>query len=126
MTEMNLPYDFCLLRPSETNEDTFRDAYNAACEHDGMMGEESPLNMLKRTGRFIYAYLDELNDIEKDILTNSGLFDIVIPPKMGDIKDMSHEDASRLWNVSYAKVQGEIVRADFIKFICASNTETAL
>jgi len=118
---VKLPSDYCLLKVNETPRATVRDVYNAACEQDGFTGPESPSKMFFRTARFLYAYWDQLNRIQRDILTSAGLLDSAVPATMADLRDLTVEEALRLSFVVMAIEEAARVFRHFNKVLVEWN-----
>ena len=114
---MNLPDDLCLMTASDTPADTMQDVYKLAVAQDG----KPPENTLKGNAKFVMdfciKYERELMDIERKVFDEAGTFDAIVPPVMGDIQDMTADQALRLWNVTHAKLKFMEVKKHVVRYI---------
>ena len=103
---MKLPDNYCLIRADGKPKDNLRAAYTAACEQDGFDAKEGAFDMFQRTGRWLYAYIDELTKIEREIFYENSL------------PDLTAQQATILFCITCALIEADKVKADLVNMLC--------
>ena len=121
---IQLPDNFCLLRSDADPKENIRNAYDLACEHDGISEHEPPLKMFIRAGLFIIKYIDQLNSEYAKILENAGLIGGAAGnAPISAIEHLETEDALNLFEINYALLNAERIRDQLNKMLIAWNSK---
>lgn len=109
--------DLQLMRLGDGPKDNLRLAYQVALQVDNKQPHmvESADKMFHRTGAFIWAYIETLNQIVSEFYQRCGLTGGVTgPASLDDIKFLSEPDALELFNLTFAQVSAETFKRDLL------------
>lgn len=116
---IKLPDDYCLIKQQGSPKENVKAAYQIACERDNFTGGEEPLNKFRRSGKWIFEYIAELRKIEFDILDSSGIIGGAVESKVGDLKNLTVEQAAKLFFVTAALHHADTIKMDLIRALIA-------
>jgi len=109
--------DLLLLRSGDDTKENLRTAYEMALIIDGDPAgtKEKADAMFNRTGKFLWAYHDELKAILNDFTDRTGLTGGAVgPATMGDIQHLSEPDAKELFDIFFSIQEAEKFKRDLI------------
>lgn len=106
-----------LLRATESPTDNLRSAYEMALIHDDLQPDkvEAPEEMFKRTGAFIWAVIEALDQIAAGFGDRTGMTGGATgAASIGDIRHLTEPDAKELFDITFARREAETFKKDVI------------
>lgn len=111
---IDLPDNYCLIEQQLSPKENVKAVYQCACARDNFTGDEQTLKKFRRSGKWLFEYIDQLRKMEFEILDSSGMIG-VIESKLDELKNLTADEALKLFFVTMALYHADVVKKDLVQ-----------